>query len=231
MTAEDDIAFMESFREKITAYLVAGTAPTQDPLWGGSVLVKMEEAMKDPAFRALRQDINRMKGRAVQILEGFSINCTFTQYPPPAVGGPVTKFPLFNLITDNQSLHTVEEAVFTDKIDEAIGLLETRGDDDLSRGALPVFEVRDLAKALEFYRDRLGFAAEARLEETTDTVVVVRHEAGILLCAEDAPTPTRAIVHILPPGGGLGQETVLRGQTYLEITDPDGNRLLFDAVG
>ena len=146
--------------------------------------------MKDPAFRALRQDINRMKGRATQILEGFSINCTFTQYPPPAVGGPVSKFPLFNLITDNQSLHTIDGSVFTDKLDEAIGLLETRRGDDRLSGALPVFEVADLAKALAFYVDRLDFIAEERPGAT----VIARQDARIMLCISDPPTPSCAIL-------------------------------------
>ena len=41
MPTEDDVAFLESFREKITAFLAAGAAPTQDLLWGGRALIKM----------------------------------------------------------------------------------------------------------------------------------------------------------------------------------------------
>lgn len=133
MTAEDEIAFLETFRDTIERYLVVGTAPTQDPIWGGSGLLRMKEAMRDPAFRALRRDINRMKGRAAHILERLGIGCTFEQYPPPAVGGPVVKFPLFDLITDNQSLHTIDGSVFTDKIDEALGLLQDEADGSSNR--------------------------------------------------------------------------------------------------
>jgi len=50
MTADDEIAFLETFRDTIERYLVVGTAPTQDPVWGGSGLVRMKEAMRDPAF-------------------------------------------------------------------------------------------------------------------------------------------------------------------------------------
>jgi hypothetical protein len=123
MTTEDDIAFLEAFRSSIERFLIVGTAPTMDRLWGGSGLIKMEEAMKDPEFRDLRRTINQAKGRAAQILESLGIGCTFHQHPPPAVGGPTEKFPLFDLITDNRSHHTIDGTAFTDKLDEAIGLL------------------------------------------------------------------------------------------------------------
>ncbi|MDD9903039.1 MAG: hypothetical protein OXT06_05695 [Rhodospirillaceae bacterium] len=229
MTAKDDIAFLEAFREKITAFFIAGTVPTQDPLWGGSALADFEKAMKDPAFRAMRQDINRMKGRAALILEGFSINCTFTQYPPPAVGGPVTKFPLFNLITDNQSVHTIDGAVFTDKIDEAIGLLEAGGSVEQERGALPVFEVRNLDTALEFYRETLDFAVQAR-QETAGLATLTYGGANLILSVSESPRPSRAVIRNASPPGIQGSAVSLGDQMYVEIADPDGNRLLFEAT-
>ena len=229
MTAKDDIAFLEAFRKKITAFFVAGTVPTQDPLWGGSALVDMEKAMKDPAFRALRQDINRMKGRAAQILEGFSINCTFTQYPPPAVGGPASKFPLFNLITDNQSVHTIDGAVFTDKIDEAIGLLEASDSGEHERGALPVFEVRDLNVALEFYQETLGFVVLAQ-QEAAGVATVTWGGADLILNVSETPRPSRAVFRDAGPPNLRGLAVSLGEQMYVEIADPDGNRLLFEAA-
>ena len=224
--AEDDIVFLETFRDKITAYLVAGIAPTQDPLWGGSGLMDMEQALKDPVFRELQRNINRMKGRATLILEGLSINCTFTQYPPPAVGGPVTKFPLFNLITDNQSQHTVDGSVFTNKIDEVIGLLETFDEDGLSHNALPLFEVRDIAKSLNFYQKTMAFTAEKSMG-SPDTATVTCRGARIMICASVKPTPSRAIFRNMPIGDVPRQRITLGGQTYLAVADPDGNQLLF----
>ncbi len=229
MAVEDEIAFLEVFREKISAFLVDGTIPTKDPLWGGSGLINMEEAMKNPSFRTLRKEINRMKGRAAQLLEGLSINCTFTQYPPPAVGGPVEKFPLFNLITDNQSLHTVDGSVFTDKIDEAIGLLEARCSGDLSFGSLPIFEVSDLTAALDFYQRILAFTAR-NSDEMTDAAIIVNDGACIMLYMCDNPAPSRTIVRHTHPNEALGQEMTLGGHTYLAITDLDGNRLLYEKV-
>ena len=86
----------------------------------------------------------------------------FNQYPPPAVGGPVVKYPLFDLITDNRSHHSIDGSVFTDKLDEAIGLLRHVpgiGDDGeaVLLGASPCIPVRNLDAALDFYLRRLGF--------------------------------------------------------------------------
>ncbi len=108
MTPEDDIAFLEDFRDRIRRFPIAGTAPSRDPPWGGSGMFEMDKAMQDPNFRAPRRDIDRMKGRAALILDGFGIARTFIQHPPAAAGGPMLKFPLFDPITDNRSRHTID---------------------------------------------------------------------------------------------------------------------------
>lgn len=235
MSAADDIAFLERFRERLGAYLVAGESPTKDPLWGGRNLLKMEEAMKDPAFRALRTDINRMKGRAAQVLEGLSIGCTFKQYPPPAVGGPTITMPLFDLITDNRSMHSLDSTVFTDKIEEAIGRLQSQiGMTDVGP-ASPVFAVTDLAAALDFYTGKLGFEGDPA-QGGENTVFVRRGEAKILLRADAEPRPATVSIEAGSPAA-LAEEFTAKGLTVgnpaaavsegFETRDPDGNILIF----
>lgn len=238
MTNEDDIAFLENFRAQIDAFLVAGEAPTQDPLWGGRNLLKMKDAMKDPTFRALRQDINRMKGRAAQILERLSIGCTFKQYPPPAVGGPTLKIPLFDLIVENRSVHTLDGTVFTDKIDEAIGRLQSEEASTPTGTATPVFAANDLAAAIEFYRDTLKFECRQHAG-TAKFAIVGRDTARILLSTDSNMRPGRAFVETRDPAllanefaaKGLAlRDTADGALTGFEITDPDGNILIFGNI-
>ncbi|MBL4721253.1 MAG: hypothetical protein JKY20_09005 [Alphaproteobacteria bacterium] len=194
MTHNDDILFLESFREAIIRFLIVGAAPTMDPLWGGTALIEMREAMKIEEFQTLRRDINKSKGRAAQILDGLGIVCTFNQYPPPAVGGAVTKFPLFDLITDNRSRHSIDGSAFTDKLDEAIGLLQFKSaekaveaskrepSDNAELGpATPCLLVRDLKASLLFYRERLGFEAPASLAPESEVFVLIQRGAAQLL--------------------------------------------------
>lgn len=238
MATADDIAFLENFRVKIDAFLVAGEAPTQDPLWGGRDLLKMKEAMKDPAFRALRQDINKMKGQAAQILERLSIRCTFEQYPPPAVGGPTLKIPLFDLIVENRSVHTLDGTVFTDKIDEAIGRLQSESDTSTPGPSLPVLVVRDLSSATAFYGEKLGYSIQSR-DDVQDTVILARGAARLILTTDGAAQPGIAFVETsdlypvtaeFAERGITVRDTTLNGITGFEIADPDGNRLLFGRV-
>ena len=233
MAPQDDIAFLESFRDAIDRFLILGTAPTQDPVWGGSGLTKMKEAMQDPAFRALRQDILQTKHRAAHILEALGISCTFTQHPPPAVGGPVEKFPLFDLITDNQSLHTVDGSVFTDKIDAAIGQLRGAAQTEMGP-ATPLFIVADIAKSVAHYEERLGF--DCRMQAPPEKpffAIVGRASAQIMLKAiapEVPPLPNTqrhewarwdAFVHVADPGA-LAAELADRGAAIAEpLADTD----------
>ncbi len=247
MTDQDDITFLETFRANIERFLILGAAPTEDPLWGGKALTKMKEALKDPEFRDLRRDINRMKGRATEILEGLGIGCTFEQYPPPAVGGPVVKLPLFDLITDNQSLHTIDGAAFTDKIDEAIGLLRNAA---TIGPASPFFIVSDLVRSLDFYQRMLGFDCRYKTPEDEPFFAIVgRGSAQFLFKAVDiAPQPNPvqhegaawdAFVHTSDPDA-LAAEISDRGVTFhtplantedglrgFAVADPDGYVLFF----
>jgi len=196
----DDISFLEKFRACILRFLIVGAAPTQDPLWGGRGLIDMQEAMKSEEFRDLRREINTMKGRAAGILKNLGVVTTLHQYPPPAVGGPIVKYPLFDLTTDNRSQHSIDGAVFTDKLDEAIGLLQhaavtqaarplvNTGEERLKSYApafgsvMPVFMVKDIAATLDFYERKLGFMRQSgSYPETLTFAIMGRGNVKIML--------------------------------------------------
>jgi hypothetical protein len=125
MSTEDEIAFLEDLRGKIVRYLFLGYSPSEShTLWGGSEgLFQMREALEKPAFQNLRREINEGKGRAHQCLSNAGVACIYEQWPAPMFGGPVLSFKLFDLVTQNATEKNIELHVFTDKIDEAIGVL------------------------------------------------------------------------------------------------------------
>lgn len=250
MTVESDIAFLEAFRTRIERFLIAGAAPTQDPLWGGKALTRMKEAMQDEGFLELRREITQTKGRATELLERAGIACTFEQHPTPAVGGPVVKFPLFDLITDNQSLHTIDGAVFIDKIDEAIGMLKSAAAE--LGPAYPVLIVSNVSRALDFYEKRLGFKCRTRVPEGAPSfAIIVRGAAQFILKTigtQVTPLPNSkrhdgaawdAYVYT-PDPDALSAEFAERGVSShkplvdtdnglrgFEVADPDGYVLFF----
>lgn len=126
MLKEEKLQFLGKFREKIVDYLFLGYAPSEIlPSRGNKALMKVREALKQDKFQKLRSEINEMKGQVHQILSDLGVEFIFVQYPPLATGGPVLKFKLFDLITENQTLKKMYVNSFTDKIDEAIGILKT----------------------------------------------------------------------------------------------------------
>ena len=105
--------------------------------------------------------------------------------------------------------------------------------------ARPVFFVADLDRALHFYVDMLGFAKSWHEGDGTGGVCQVnRGECEIILC-EDSTRRDRARLFIeLTPAGlaelrrELEQRSVPVMETWwgydsLQVTDPDGNELLF----
>jgi hypothetical protein len=257
MAIKDDISFLETFRNSINRFLVVGAAPTQDPLWGGAGLIEMQEAMKIEEFRVLRREINQQKGRAAKILIRLGVTCTFNQYPPPAVGGAVVKYPLFDLITDNRSHHSIDGSVFTDKLDEAIGLLrhDSGGADAILLGAAPCLLVRNLDVALAFYIGCLGFtSAPAEPSSNENFHIIGRGDAQLMLQRVDADEDAEpsspqlrkeawaAFIHT-PDPDALMAAFRDSGVTTLSalpddgpdfrgflLRDPDGNCLCFGAL-
>ncbi len=248
---EDDIAFLEDFRDRILRFLVAGAAPSQDPVWGTKGIFQMEEGMKDPAFRALRQDIDRMKGRAAMIVEGLGIACIFQHHPPAAAGGPIQKYPLFDLITDNRSQHNIDGALFTSRIDDAIGRLQHAAAERAAqaiKAAMPVLPVRDLDAAIAFYAAVLGFTGASRGARGADFAIVERGAARIMLRAGGLPArgdgaSWDAFLHAADPETLAAEFTAhgatrrpvradaTDGMTGFDLEDPDGNLLFFGHPG
>ena len=105
-------------------------------------------------------------------------------------------------------------------------MLETSDEDGLSHDALPIFEVRDITKTLNFYQKTMAFTAEKSMD-SPDTATVTCRGARIMICASVKPTPSRAIFRNMPIGDVPRQRITLGGQTYLSVADPDGNQLLF----
>jgi predicted enzyme related to lactoylglutathione lyase len=234
VTIADDIAFLEDFRARILKFLVDGAAPSLDPVWGGKGIFQMDEGMKDPAFRQQRQDLNRMKGRAAAIVEGAGVSCTLIQYPPPAAGGQIIRRPLFDLITDNRTPHTLDGGLFTGKVDEAIGLLQARVADIAA--AMPVLPVTDIDAALVFYESIAGFRGRDRGE---GYAVVERGAARIMLRAV-ASNPASVLLETpdvdatqadIASRGGAVQSAAIAGRDGFSVTDPDGNSLYFTGSG
>jgi uncharacterized glyoxalase superfamily protein PhnB len=229
MATNDDIFFLETFRSAIVRFLVVGAAPTHDPLWGGTGLIDMQKAMKIEEFQALRRDINQQKGRAAKILIRLGVTCTFNQYPPPAVGGPVVKYPLFDLITDNRSHHSIDGSVFTDKLDEAIGLLrhesEVGGDGEaILLGASPCLPVLNLDVALAFYADCLGFRTLAAAPSTNENYCFIgRGDAHLMLQRIDKDVNERPVSSQAPREGAW--------DAMIQTSDPDALLVAFRESG
>ena len=105
--------------------------------------------------------------------------------------------------------------------------------------ARPVFFVADVDRALRFYVDMLGFEKSWHTGDGTGGVCQVnRGECEIILCEDDARGDrARLFVELTPAGLAelrreLGERSVPVTETWwgydsLQVTDPDGNELLF----
>ena len=116
----DDVAFLTDFRNKIDSYLLLGYAPSEVAV----IPPELEKALLTDEFQQLRRKINEMKSRAHALLNGCGVTTGVTEYPAPAIGGPVKHFGLFDLVTANGTSYRIEKETFFDKIDEAIGALK-----------------------------------------------------------------------------------------------------------
>jgi catechol 2,3-dioxygenase-like lactoylglutathione lyase family enzyme len=103
----------------------------------------------------------------------------------------------------------------------------------------PVFFVADLARALHFYEQSLGFTKKWHEADGAGTVCQVdRSDCEIILCEDSARTsPARLFIELKPEGlTALTFEleahavpyTIVRwGYDVVRVLDPDGNELLF----
>lgn len=184
MSNEEDIDFLRDFREKVERYLFLGFVPDEDDLLPNPGLGKMRNRLKeDPSFRELRREINEAKGRAHQLLSRLHVPTVFVQYPPPAVGGPVLRFNMFDLVTENRTYEPINVDTFLDKIDEAIGKL---------KAAPSPLEQPHLAQQIEVTQGFVFIAmpmdpANPGLDDVHDTVKEVALELGLTAERVDDP--------------------------------------------
>ena len=90
-------------------------------------------------------------------------------------------------------------------------------------------EVRDLNVALEFYQEKLGFAVLVQ-QEAAGVATVTCGGADLILNVSETPRLSRAVFRDAGPPNLRGLAVSLGEQMYVEIADPDGNRLLFEAA-
>jgi len=154
MTIKDDIDFLVKLRSNIDRYLFLGHAPSVGSPGHDPDVDKMREALKDTKFQKLRRYLNEAKPRAKEIIDRFSINAVYNQYPPPAIGGPIIRQHLLDVVTENITWHRFQKAVILDIIDQAIGALRLEKkagkslDDELD-DKLPILRSRYLDDNLQ----------------------------------------------------------------------------------
>ncbi|MDH4318619.1 MAG: hypothetical protein OEV64_09540 [Desulfobulbaceae bacterium] len=135
MKEQDEIRFLKQFREKICEYLFLECSPPEFFTYtqGRDVETikkslqqqkEMKEAQKKSEFQQLKKEIEKMKGPVHKILSRCEVSCILTQYPQKNMGGPILRFELMDLITENKTRSTIRLNTFTNKIDEAIKRLE-----------------------------------------------------------------------------------------------------------
>jgi hypothetical protein len=183
MNLDEDIQFLESFRQKIVDYLFLGFAPTETDYWSGENLGKMQKALEQKKFQDLRRDINQMKGRAQQILSRCGVGIVLTQYPAPAVGGPILRFNLFDLVTENRASEGIEVHSFADKIDEAIGVLQHMKTQPSAQA--PAIEL-NVTKGFAFIVMPMS-SNDAQLDDVHDAIKDAASSVGLLAERVDEP--------------------------------------------
>ena len=137
MKEKEEIKFLKQFREKITKYLFMGCSPPEvfTYVQGKDVeLIKkslqqqkeLKEALKKTEFQQLKKEIDKMKGTAHKIISRCEVSCVLNQDPQKNMGGPILRFDLMDMATENKTRSTIRLKTFTDKIDEAIVRLEEK---------------------------------------------------------------------------------------------------------
>ncbi|OIO76456.1 MAG: TIGR02391 family protein [Elusimicrobia bacterium CG1_02_37_114] len=125
MSNKEKIYFLKELRDTIDKYLFLGYAPSVGSPGGDSSMRQMSEAMGKTEFQELRKKINKMKSRGKDLLDECGIEAVVQQYPPPAVGGPIIDCSILDIVTENLLWRRVRKEEILDKIDEAIGKLES----------------------------------------------------------------------------------------------------------
>jgi hypothetical protein len=174
MSAEDDIKLLEDFRQKVEQYLFLGYVPVADPIWPNETTRTWREAQSRPEMKDLRREINLMKPQVSKLLYACGADTTLVQYPAPAVGGPILKFEILDLITENRSSRTLDLSTVNDILDFTIGVLRTKAVSPVSTTQL----VGDVTKGLIFIVMPMADDDHA-LEDVHDTIKLVASDLGM----------------------------------------------------
>ncbi len=191
MDSNEDIEFLKEFREKIDKYLFLGYAPSEGSLFAdieGSA--KMKQALKNPEFQELRRTINEMKPRVEQLLVECDLSDVFVMYRPPAAGGQVVQFKMFNLITENPTHKRLPKETFFDVIDQAIGMLKTNPPEKRKSKVERIAPT--IIKGLIFIAMPMGLD-DSGLEDVHDTIKDVASEDGFEAKRVDDPESNQRI--------------------------------------
>ena len=118
---------LESFRKKVDQYLFLGYAPPVSPEaheYDQEALLKMNIELQKKPFQELRRTISEMTPSVKRVLTEFNLSPIVLDYPPPTIGGPVMKFHLLDLVTENNAEFQIRKSKIFDIIDQAIGKLK-----------------------------------------------------------------------------------------------------------
>lgn len=118
MNREEDIEFLKEFKEKVNEYLFLGYAPCEGLFSESEDMKKMREALKDRKFVTVHNAIYEMKPRVEKLLKEYNVDFMWEGTYPGSM-----RFPLFDLITENETYTNISKEVFLDRIDEAIGAM------------------------------------------------------------------------------------------------------------
>ena len=190
MSNSEDIKFLEQFREWVDEYLFLGYSPQVDPLIPTEGLRKLKGALEKTEFQELRRKINKNKPRAAQILDSCGCGGVLEQYPPPAIGGPVLRFPILDLIVENLTLRNIGKEFFFDKIDQAIGVLEAASEKD-DQSAAPEPSVK-ITKGFVFIAMPMN-ESDPALEDVHEAIKEVATNCGLLAERVDDPESSERI--------------------------------------
>jgi hypothetical protein len=189
MKRQQDIKFLEMFRQKVRDYLFLGYAPVEG--WGSEGSRMMHEALEKPDFQQLRREINEMKWRANQLLSELKIPIIIVQYPAPAIGGPVLEFNLLDLIIENQSERNLPVEWVTDRIDQAIGILKQRPE-PIAKTPEPRTPTFEVAKGFVFIAMPMS-AEDPALEDVHHTIKDAAISVGLVAERVDEAATTDRI--------------------------------------
>lgn len=185
MTSKKDISHLEEFRGLIDKYLFLGYAPGN---FGDKE--KMNQALKDPSFAELRRKINEKKPIIIQILSKCRLTTIITEIPSRAIGGPILKYDLINLITENQIDEDIEKQKFFDTIDQAIGLLKTCSEDEIKN---PIIQTSpNIQKGFVFIAMPMD-SAKPESEDVLEAIKTAASELGLIAERIDEPQSNERI--------------------------------------